>query len=145
MKKSKANNRSTYENVQLQALAAVEDPDIEYNVRKIQRTFSTTFYVSIVETEDLTVEYMLQHIYEFKYENMKQSDRIKEAQELMRTSEEKEADLKAELRELDEDDVYMFQESQREKVRTKLKQQKKKPASPTPTKDDLPPDGKIDF
>ena len=124
--------RGTYEDVKVLALAAVEKPDIEYFERQVCRAFSTTFHVSILEALDLNIEFMLQHLYEHQFENMKLGDRVIAAQELLRTPEERQQQERDELLRLDEDEVYLIRASQ--------ELPKAEPKKPTPKLPDLPPD-----
>ena len=106
MSKKSKTSRGLFENIQIVALATVENPDLEYFTRKITRAFSTTFHVSLLEAETIPVETMLMHLCEYRYENLSEMKRIEEAARLKKTPEEREEDRQAELRQLDEDEAY---------------------------------------
>ena len=132
MAKSKT-PRGTYTDIKILALAAVESPDLAYFERHVARVFSVTFHVSLLETENIPLEYMLQHIFEYRFEQQKLGDRVIEAQELLRTPEERaEAEKKA-LADLDNDEVYLIRAASEELV-------KAKPKVPAPKLPDPPPD-----
>lgn len=117
--------RGLLENIRVLALAAVEKPNYDYLIRKIQRVFSTTFYVPLPDTEDLDVGYMAQHIYENLYENMTVQERAKAAEVLLKFEEMiEEEDDRA-----DEDDVWAAQieeELRKEQEKEKAKQEAKR-------------------
>ena len=117
--------RGTYGDIKVLALAAVENPNIEFFERQVVRAFSTTFHVSILEAETLSIERMLRDLYEYKYESMKLGDRVLEARELLKTSEEREEEERQELARLDEDETYLMKAS-KELVREKPKTTKTK-------------------
>ena len=125
--KPKPKNRSVYESIQIKALADVEEPDLDYSTRRVQRLFSTTFHVSILETEALTLEYMLRHIFENRYEQMSGEDRIKASQSLLKTPEIREQEHQEDLRRLDQDDLLFFHDQQLNQQLSDKKKSKKSP------------------
>jgi hypothetical protein len=128
--------RGTYEEIKILALAAVENPDLEYFERQVCRSFSTTFHVSILEAETLTIEYMLQHIYEYRFEQQKLGDRVDEARELLKSPDERKEEEEQELRRLDEDEAYLVRES----LKLKSPKPKSKPVVKAPPLPDPLPD-----
>ena len=125
--KPKPKNRSVYESIQIKALADVEEPDLDYSTRRVQRLFSTTFHVSILETEALTLEYMLRHIFENRYEQMSGEDRIKASQSLLKTPEIREQEHQEDVRRLDQDDLLFFHDQQLNQQLSDKKKSKKSP------------------
>ena len=78
---------------------------------------------------------MLQHIYEYRFEQQKLGDRVDEARELLKSPDERKEEEEQELRRLDEDEAYLVRESLR------LADQKPKPkpiVTPPPLPDLLP-------
>ena len=116
------------------ALASVENPDLEYFERKVRRSYSVTFHVSLLDADSLPIEQILQHLYEYQYETMSQKDRIEEAQELLKTPEQREVEHDAELRRLDEDEAYLLRDQQEEAAKNQ-----KAPAPKVPKPDIVPP------
>ena len=133
-------SRGTYVDVKLLALAAVESPDLDYFTRQVHRAFSTTFHVSLFEAETHPLEELLRHLYEHKFESMALGDRVREAQELLKTPEELEEQNRKELARLDEDELYLLRESQ------DLALDQTKPKKPEPPKiPEPPPDLSLKF
>jgi len=127
--------RGTYEEIKILALAAVEKPDLEYFERQVTRSFSTTFHVSIIDAMDLPLEFMLQHLYEYRFEQQKLGDRVEEARELLKSPEERQEEERQVERQADEDEVYLVRESQQ-----LAKEEAKAPKTPAPKLPDPPPD-----
>ena len=142
MKQPKS-KRSYFEQLQILALTAVEVPDWDYFLRKVHRAFSIAFHVPITECEKLTTEYMLQHLWEHRFENMETADQVKAAKELMKTPEERELESKEELRRLDEDEAYAVTENERYQKEADTKKTKgPRPTSPAPKiQKEAPPTG----
>lgn len=117
-KKNKPRNRGTFEHIQMLALAAVENPnpDLDYFERRARRSFSTTFNVSLLDTDRLPIEVILQHLYEYKYENMTPNERIRAAVELLKTPEERQQEKDDELRRMDDDNMYLVEQNQKDKA-----------------------------
>lgn len=63
----------------------------EYELRKILRWYSTTFRTPLHEVYDLPLEFVLQHFYEAKYEDMDPDDREEERKLLILTPDERRA------------------------------------------------------
>lgn len=125
-----------FKHVQKISLAAVESPDEAYVLRKITRLFSKTFNVSIMEAEKLPLVYMLQHIYENRFEEMTSDEKANTAEMLLKGKENVQQD--PELQTAIEDDEWLA------KLEEELKAEVDKD-TPKVAPEALPNDVKMDF
>lgn len=129
-----------FEDIQIIALAAVEDQTWEYATRNACRKYSEVFHTPLRDVDDLPITYILQHLFEHMFENMTADGRAVFASRLAMTEGEKDsADARA-----DEDDAWSAEEAAAEAAKNAAV----KSAAPEPMAlpeaslsfDDLPPD-----
>jgi hypothetical protein len=77
-----------YKAIRTIALREVMKETGEYQVRNVQRWFSKTFHTPLLQVEELPLEYVLQHFYESRYEDLDEADRDKERISLIESPEE---------------------------------------------------------
>ncbi len=62
------------ENLQILALKNIEAPDFEYQIRRIKRWYSTTFFTPLHLVEELDLHTVLIHYFEHTFAQLKAED-----------------------------------------------------------------------
>jgi hypothetical protein len=101
------------EALQILAIKSIEKPDLDYQIRRIQRWYSTTFYTPLKMVDDLDLPFILTHYFEHVYSQMPKEELVKLKNQLIH---------KEKLQEIEaEDDEWIKQELAAEEAKLKTK------------------------
>jgi len=142
--KKEIQKRSLFGDIQLIALAAVEDQDWDYATRKACRKYSEIFHTPLHLVDELPLTYILQNLFEHMFEDMSPNDRAGFAAQLTMTP----LEIEEREKEAGEDDNWLEEEAKREAARAAAPPSKARPptpkAEPAP-RPEPPPDANLTF
>jgi len=125
------------EALQLIALKNIEKPDVEAQLRRIKRFFSTTFHTPLADVENLDLDFVLMHYFEHVYAQLKPEDFGKLRNNLL---------YKTEIEEInEEDDAWAQQEMDMLLEEEKKLKEKKLTKEEVKVIDEKFPEIKMDF